>query len=840
MSFDVWNWGQTKSQAEQAKAQLAQARDARKPLEDQAVLEITQSRLSLARAGEKVRVAGQAVGQAEENLRVTRERFKQGVALNADVLDAEVALLQAKMGRTQAAIDLVLAQARLEKALGQLRAGERGEEPCPIIPSTVKSLTKKFGGFTAVDAVSFEVGRGAIFGFLGANGAGKSTTIRMLCGLLDPTSGTATVGGFDVGREPERVKRVIGYMSQKFSLYEDLTVVENIRFFGGVYGLAAKAVEARLPWVLEMAGLKGRERSLTRTLSVGWKQRLALGCAVLHEPEIVFLDEPTGGVDPASRRRFWELINELSERKVTVFVTTHYLDEAEYCNDIRLIHAGRIVAGGSPRELKDEVIRNPILEVATRPGRRRPRGPPEGALGPGDLDLRDRPPRQRRRRGGGPPAHPGAAGPRRDRAATGSTGSSRRSRTSSSTRSRSRPRRRGAGGGAVKASPFAFVGPVMRKEFRQIRRDTRSLIFMIFIPAFLLLMFGFALNFDVKHIPLAVVDQDGSRPSRELVEKFRTTEYFDVKATLDRTAEIDGLMAREKIRAALVIPATFSEDLLAGRSPSVQFILDGANAMSGTTAAGYAGGHPPELLAADDARGPGAPRAGGAVTLPLETEVRVWYNPELRSARFLVPGLMAFILMVILTISTAFSIVREKERGTMEQIAVSPLPAAALIIGKIVPYVLISLASAHLVLALGWVLFGVAIKGNYLLLLLTMVLFLVSGLGQGILISAITRTQQVAFLLSVLTTILPTFILSGFVFPIRNMPAVIQARDLPRPGQVFPGRPAGHHPQGRRAPGLLGADAPAGRVRRPDPGLERGPCSAGAARGGGDGTGRAA
>jgi ABC-2 type transport system ATP-binding protein len=229
----------------------------------------------------------------------------------------------------------------------------------------VKSLTKKFGDFTAVDGVSFEVGRGAIFGFLGANGAGKSTTIRMLCGLLDPTAGTAKVGGFDVGREPERVKRVIGYMSQKFSLYEDLTVVENIRFFGGVYGLAKKAVDARLPWVLGMAGLKGRERSLTRTLSVGWKQRLALGCAVLHEPEIVFLDEPTGGVDPASRRRFWELINELSERKVTVFVTTHYLDEAEYCNDIRLIHAGRIVAGGSPRELKDKVIRNPILEVAT-------------------------------------------------------------------------------------------------------------------------------------------------------------------------------------------------------------------------------------------------------------------------------------------------------------------------------------------------------------------------------------------------------------------------------------------------------------------------------------------
>jgi ABC-2 type transport system ATP-binding protein len=228
----------------------------------------------------------------------------------------------------------------------------------------VRSLVKRFGDFTAVDGVSFEVARGRIFGFLGANGAGKSTTIRMLCGLLDPTSGTATVGGYDIRREPERVKRAIGYMSQRFSLYEDLTVAENIRFFGGAYGLARKAVDARLAWVLEMAGLEGRERSLTRTLSVGWKQRLALGCAVLHEPRIVFLDEPTGGVDPASRRRFWELINGLSEGGITVFVTTHYLDEAEYCNDIRLIHGGRIVAGGSPQELKTLYIKNPILEVS--------------------------------------------------------------------------------------------------------------------------------------------------------------------------------------------------------------------------------------------------------------------------------------------------------------------------------------------------------------------------------------------------------------------------------------------------------------------------------------------
>ncbi len=229
----------------------------------------------------------------------------------------------------------------------------------------VDSLVKKFGAFTAVDRISFKVAKGEVFGFLGPNGAGKTTTIRMLCGLLTPTAGSGSVGGFDIARQSEEIKKHIGYMSQKFSLYEDLTVAENIRFFGGAYGLGRKALEARLPWVLEMAGLKGRERSLTRTLSQGWKQRLALGCAVLHEPRIVFLDEPTGGVDPASRRQFWELINELSARGITVFVTTHYLDEAEYCNDIRLIHAGRIVAAGSPRELKTRYIRNPILEVAS-------------------------------------------------------------------------------------------------------------------------------------------------------------------------------------------------------------------------------------------------------------------------------------------------------------------------------------------------------------------------------------------------------------------------------------------------------------------------------------------
>ncbi|HEX4912308.1 MAG TPA: ABC transporter ATP-binding protein [Vicinamibacterales bacterium] len=227
----------------------------------------------------------------------------------------------------------------------------------------VRGLTRRFGSFVAVNDVSFTVKQGEIFGFLGANGAGKSTTIRMLCGLLRPTSGTALVGGIDVSRDPEGVKRRIGYMSQKFSLYEALTVDQNIRFFGGIYGLDRDRLEQRRKFVLEMAGLEGRGTTRTRELPGGWRQRLALGCAILHEPSIVFLDEPTGGVDPLSRRRFWDLIGDLSERGTTVLVTTHYLDEAEHCHRIAIIQAGRMAALGTAAELKRVFETRPIVEI---------------------------------------------------------------------------------------------------------------------------------------------------------------------------------------------------------------------------------------------------------------------------------------------------------------------------------------------------------------------------------------------------------------------------------------------------------------------------------------------
>ncbi|MBI1815893.1 MAG: ABC transporter ATP-binding protein [Deltaproteobacteria bacterium] len=226
-----------------------------------------------------------------------------------------------------------------------------------------EGLTRVFDRFVAVDHIDLQVAAGTVFGFLGPNGAGKSTTIRMLCGILRPSSGRATVGGFDIARQTEQVKSRIGYMSQKFSLYEDLTVLESLQFFAGIYNVRGAQRDARIEWALEMAGLKGRGTMKTAALAGGWRQRLALGCAILHEPPILFLDEPTSGVDPASRRNFWEMIGELADRGITVFVTTHFMDEAEHCDQLALIYGGKLVAAGSPSALKTQHMSRALLEL---------------------------------------------------------------------------------------------------------------------------------------------------------------------------------------------------------------------------------------------------------------------------------------------------------------------------------------------------------------------------------------------------------------------------------------------------------------------------------------------
>lgn len=326
--------------------------------------------------------------------------------------------------------------------------------------------------------------------------------------------------------------------------------------------------------------------------------------------------------------------------------------------------------------------------------------------------------------------------------------------------------------------------PIIKKEFIQIRRDPISLTLLLILPAFILVMFGYALNFDVRHLGLAVVDLDRSQASRELIRQITSSEYFDLRYQPESISEVDPLFDREKIKLAVVIPPNFARDLAAVRSPAVQVLADGTNSSTALTGLGYLSNILLQYslqLNLEILQKKGLQR----VTFPVDSRLRVWYNPELKSSRFLVPGLMAFVLMIIIVLATALSIVREKEKGTLEQLLLSPLEPAEMIIGKIIPYLLLSLLGAHLVLLAERVLFGIPIKGSYPLLLVVLVMFLFCGLSQGILISTVATSQQVAFLLGGLSTLLPTFILSGFVFPIRNMPPVIQAITCIIPARYF-------------------------------------------------------
>jgi ABC-2 type transport system permease protein len=331
---------------------------------------------------------------------------------------------------------------------------------------------------------------------------------------------------------------------------------------------------------------------------------------------------------------------------------------------------------------------------------------------------------------------------------------------------------------------FRRILPVIRKEFIEIGRDPVYLTLLLILPAFILILYGYALNFDVKHLPLAVVDENQSRLSRELIDKITSGEYFDLKYRLNSSSEIDPLLDQEKIKLALVIPVDFSRKIVSGRNPEVQVIVDGTNSTSATTGLGYLSSILQQYSLNLNLKL--LEKAGaGVFSFPVDSRIRVWYNPELRSSKFLVPGLMAFILMIIIVLAASLSIVREKEKETIEQLLLSPLNPAEMILGKIIPYLILSLIGAHLVLLAGRVLFGITIKGSYPVLLLVLVIFLFCGLSQGLLISALATSQQVAFLLAGISTLLPTFILSGFVFPIRNMPVVIQAITYLIPARYF-------------------------------------------------------
>ncbi len=682
----------------------------------------------------------------------------------------------------------------------------------------VHDLSRSFGALVAVDRVTFQIERGAIFGLLGPNGSGKSTIIRMLCGVLEPTAGRAHVLGCDVRLEAEQIKRRIGYMSQKFSLYSDLSVKENLAFYASIYGLSEPQRSQRERAVLELTALTDRTGQLAGTLSGGWKQRLALACALIHEPEVLFLDEPTAGIDPVARRQLWDLLFELSSQGVTLLVTTHYMDEAERCTHLAYLYQSRLLAQGRPDQLRqlpsvnpaglrryELSLPDPARALALLREERQVRdatlfGQTIHILVPetwpvtelaGRLEQQQQPVAWRE------------IGATLEDAFVSLTRSADDARQHLSNDELVHPPQITETQGAVPGvgppnempdppaaapsipsaglagGPWAGLRTVMTKEFVHIRRQPSTIFFMLVVPAIQTLIFGFAIDTQIEHIPLVVLDLDGRQHARELVESFENTRRFRVVRRVTRQDEFEHWMTSGRAKVGLRIPPFFSDRLIRAEQVAVQVLIDGSDSQVATTAMNSAAllGFQRSLRLSASAENPwsqaSARNAVGQLVLPIEMRPRLLYNPDLESARFFVPGLVGIILQLVTLFLTSFAIVRERELGTLEQLFVTPVGTAGLLAGKLLPYAVVGFVETLLVLVIMVYVFAVPIQGSLPLLMLMSGLFLLCSLGLGLLVSTVAETQlaavQFAFVI-----MLPSVLLSGFMFPRDEMPLVIR------------------------------------------------------------------
>ncbi len=585
-----------------------------------------------------------------------------------------------------------------------------------------KGLTRRFGSFTAVDHVSLSIECGEIFGFLGSNGCGKSTTMKMLTGLLPPTEGTATLFGSSVEAGSIEVRKKLGYMTQAFSLYGELTVRQNLVLDALLYHIPAKKAEERIKELVEKFGLGPHLDSLAESLPMGLRQRLSLAVAVLHEPKILILDEPTSGVDPVARDSFWELLVDLSRKQgVTIFITTHFMNEGMRCDRISLMSAGKVLACDAPQKL-----------IAAR----------------GAANLED-----------------AFIGCMEDAVADAASGGKSKDKAPSSEPAAVQP-------AVAKASaPTGFrlrLGRMVayaRNETMQILRDPVRLVFSFIGSALLMLVFGFGITTDIEHIRYASFDLDQSPESRAYLEQFAGSPRYFTRTAPVRSAD-EGLrrLQADDVSVVLEIPPNFGRDFRRGNAPEVLAQVDAAMTFRGETVAQYVQAVNTTML-----QNPASGLQVGPLKDTATFEERYMYNPTFESVYSIVPSIPALLLILIPAILMAVSIVREKELGSMINFYVTPTGKLEYLLGKQIPYVAIAMINFFILAAMARIIFGVPIKGSFLFLTLTTLLYVTATTGIGMLISSFTTSQVAAVFVTAIIAMTPTIQFSGLLQPVSTL-----------------------------------------------------------------------
>lgn len=619
-----------------------------------------------------------------------------------DLEAAFIALLPAERRRAHRAVDI----APLPRETTDIAIEARG-------------LTRRFGDFTAVDRVSFSIARGEIFGFIGSNGCGKTTTMKMLTGLLPPSAGQAWLFGRPIDAGDTAMRRRVGYMSQAFSLYSELTVRQNLMLHARLFDMPAAEQGARVAAMLERFELSGAGDAMPATLPLGHRQRLSLAVAMIHEPEILILDEPTSGVDPVARDTFWRILGELSRHDgVTLFVSTHFMNEAERCDRVALMHAGRVLAVDAPAALVRHQHAD-SLEAAFI-------GYIEGATG--DVSASSAVARE-------PSPAPSWAGRARPAADVRRVFDGRR------------------------AISYA------RREALELARDPIRLTLALVGSAILMLVIGYGINMDVTHLSFAVLDRDQTTLSHDYIDNIAGSRYFTEKAPITDYADLDRRMRSGELSLALEIPPHFARDVARGRPVDIGAWIDGAMPSRAETVRGYVQGmHQQWLARRARLSGQGDPARGR-----FDIEIRYLYNPDVESLTAMVPGVIPMLLMLIPAMLAALGVVREKELGSIINFYVTPTTRLEFLLGKQLPYVVIAMINFMLLTLMAVTLFGVALKGSLAALTTGALLYVTSATALGLLISTFMRSQIAAIFGTAVLTLLPAVSFSGMINPVASL-----------------------------------------------------------------------